>query len=62
MSPKLQQVLNDIEQLSAEEQLEVARYVEEQLQQHRSGVHSVLQAYQASKRERQEVYRRLADA
>jgi hypothetical protein len=61
MSPQLQKVLNDIEQLSAEEQLEVISYATEQLKR-RTAANPVWQAYQASKQERQEVYRRLADA
>ncbi|GEM_PF-3986455 len=61
MNPKLQNVLNDIEQLSAEEQLEVISYATEQLKR-RTMTRSVWQAYQASKQERQDVYRRLADA
>lgn len=59
MNPKLQNVLNDIEQLSAEEQLEVISYATEQLKR-RAANHSVWQAYQASKQARQDVYRRLA--
>ncbi|MEO0487924.1 MAG: DUF2281 domain-containing protein [Cyanobacteria bacterium J06659_2] len=61
MSPQLQKVLNEIEQLSAEEQLEVISYATEQLKR-RTAVNPVWQAYQTSKQERQEVYRRLADA
>jgi hypothetical protein len=61
MSPKLQQVLNDIEQLGAEEQLEVISYATEQLKRC-TATHSVWQAYQASKQERQDAYHRLADA
>lgn len=61
MSPQLQKILSDIEQLSAEEQLEVISYATEQLKR-RTTTNSVWQAYQASKQERQEVYRRLADA
>ncbi|MGK7889758.1 MAG: hypothetical protein AB4042_10515 [Leptolyngbyaceae cyanobacterium] len=61
MSPKLQKVLNDIEQLSAEEQLEVISYATEQLKR-RTTTNPVWQAYRDSKQERQDVYRRLADA
>ncbi|MEO0538271.1 MAG: DUF2281 domain-containing protein [Cyanobacteria bacterium P01_A01_bin.123] len=61
MSPQLEKVLHEIEQLSAEEQLEVISYATEQLKR-RTAVNPVWQAYQASKQERQEVYRRLADA
>jgi pyruvate-formate lyase-activating enzyme len=61
MSPQLQKILDEIEQLSAEEQLEVISYATEQLKR-RTTPNPVWQAYQASKQERQEVYRRLADA
>lgn len=61
MSPQLRKILSDIEQLSAEEQLEVISYATEQLKR-RTATHSVWQAYQASKQEQQDVYRRLADA
>ncbi|MGF1514338.1 MAG: DUF2281 domain-containing protein [Elainellaceae cyanobacterium] len=61
MSLQLQKVLNEIEQLSAEKQLDVISYATEQLKR-RTATSPVWQAYQASKRERQAVYRRLADA
>lgn len=60
MSPQLRTILSDIEQLSAEEQLEVISYTTEQLKR-RAATQSVWQAYQASKQERREVYRSLAD-
>lgn len=61
MSPRLQQVLTEIEQLSQEEQLAVLNHTAEQLKQ-TTKASPIWAAYLASKEERKEVYRRLADS
>ena len=61
MSPLLQQVLKEIEQLTPQEQLEVISHTTEQLKR-QTTTNPIWQAYLQSKQEREEVYRRLANS
>lgn len=60
MSAALQQVLSAVEQLTPEEQLAVIDHATEWLKRQVKADSPIWKAYQASKKEREEVYRRLA--
>lgn len=62
MSSALQQVLNGLEQLTAEEQIAVIDKATEHLEHKVKADNPVWKAYQQSKKKREEVYRRLANS